>query len=81
RASSIGQGSARLKRDNLMKKVRNVALAVFAIWIGTGVIGAIIGGIGFWGVMMLAVATVVALGVFSKYPKVKVPKRADINKG
>lgn len=81
RASSIGQGSARLKRDNLMKKVRNIALAVFAIWIGTGVIGAIIGGIGFWGVMMLAVATVVALGVFSQYPKVKVPKRADINKG
>lgn len=81
RARSIGQGSARVKRDNLMKKVRNVALAVFAIWIGTGVIGAIIGGIGFWGVMMLAVATVVALGVFSQYPKVKVPKRADINKG
>lgn len=81
RGSSIGQGSARLKRDNLMKKVRNIALAVFAIWIGTGVIGAIIGGIGFWGVMMLAVATVVALGVFSQYPKVKVPKRADINKG
>lgn len=81
RASSIGQGSARLKRDNLMKKVRNIALAVFAIWIGTGVIGAIIGGIGFWGVMMLAVATVVALGVFSQYPKVTVPKRADINKG
>lgn len=81
RAGSIGQGSARLKRDNLMKKVRNVALAVVAIWVGTGVIGAIIGGIGFWGVMMLAVATVVALGVFSNYPKAKVPRRADINKG
>lgn len=81
RARSIGQGSARLKRDALMKKVRNIALAIFAIWVATGVIGAILGGIGFWGVMALAVATVVALGVFANYPKVKVPKRADINKG
>lgn len=81
RARSIGKGSAKLKRDNLMKKVRNIALAVFAIWVGAGVAGAILNGIGFWGVMMLAVATVVALGVFSKYPKVKVPRRADINKG
>ena len=81
RARSIGQGSARLKRDNLMKKVRNIALAVFAIWVAAGVAGAILNGIGFWGVMMLAVGTVVALGVFSQYPKVKVPKRADINKG
>ncbi len=81
RARSIGQGSAKLKRDNFLKKIRNIALAVFAIWVGAGVAGAFLNGIGFWGVMMVVVATAIATGVFSSFPKVKVPKRADINKG
>jgi hypothetical protein len=81
RARSIGQGSAKLKRDNFVKKIRNIALAVFAIWVGAGVAGAFLNGIGFWGVMMVVVATAVATGIFSSFPKVKVPKRADINKG
>lgn len=81
RARSIGQGSAKLKRDNMVNKVRNIALAVFAIWVGAGIAGAIFDGIGFWGVMMLVVATAVVTGIFSSFPKVKVPKRADINKG
>lgn len=81
RARSIGQGSAKLKRDNLLKKIRNIALAVFAIWVGAGVAGAFLGGIGFWGVMILVVATAIATAVFSQFPKVKVPRRAEINKG
>jgi len=32
-APSIGQGSAKAKRDHLLKKVRNVVIAVFAIWL------------------------------------------------
>jgi len=52
RAPSIGQGSAKAKRDHLLKKVRNVVIAVFAIWLASGVAGAIFSGIGFWGVMV-----------------------------
>jgi hypothetical protein len=81
RARSIGQGSAKLKRDSLLKKFRNVALAVFAIWVGAGVFSAVVGPLLFWGFMATVVATVVAVGVLGVFPKVKVPKRADINKG
>ncbi|MFT6473729.1 hypothetical protein [Qipengyuania profunda] len=81
RAPSIGQGSAKAKRDHLMKKVRNLVIAVAVIWLGAGVAGAIFSGIGFWGVMAVVVATAIATAIFSSYPKIKTPKRADINKG
>ena len=81
RAPSIGEGSAKVKRDHLMKKIRNLVIAVFTIWVGAGIAGAIFSGIGFWGVMAVIVATAVATALFSSYPKMKTPKRADINKG
>ncbi len=81
RAPSIGQGSAKVKRDHLMKKVRNIAIALFGLWVGMGVLGVIVDGIGFLGVMALIIASVVAVGVLGNYPKMKTPRRADINKG
>ncbi|MEZ5681616.1 MAG: hypothetical protein R3E14_10010 [Erythrobacter sp.] len=81
RSLSIGEGSAKVKRDHLMKKVRNIVIALFAIWVGMGALGVILNGIGFVGVMTLAIASIMAIGVFGKYPKLKTPKRADINKG
>lgn len=81
RAPSIGQGSANVKRDHLMKKVRNLVIAVATIWVGAGIAGAIFSGIGFWGVMAVVVATAIATAIFSSYPKINTPKRADINKG
>lgn len=80
-ASSIGKGSADLKLKNLLRKVRNIVLAIFAIWLGAGIAGAFIGGIGFWGVMAVVVATAIAVAVFSSFPNVKVPKRAELTKG
>lgn len=81
RSLSIGEGSARVRRQNLKKRIRNVVLAVFAIWVASGIAGAMFSGIGFWGLMALFVATAVAVGVFSSFPKVKAPKLPDINKG
>ncbi|WP_226700119.1 hypothetical protein [Qipengyuania gaetbuli] len=81
RSVSIGEGSARAKRKHLMSKVRNVVIALFALWVGMGVLGLIVDGIGFAGIMALIVASVVAVGIFGNYPKMKVPKRAEINKG
>ncbi|GAB5352330.1 hypothetical protein [Qipengyuania sp. 483] len=81
RAPSLGQGSAKAKRKHLMRKLRNLLLAVFAIWVAGGIAGAILGGIGFWGVMAVVLATVIAIGIFSSFPKLKTPKRVDINKG
>lgn len=81
RAPSIGAGSAKAKREHLKAKIRNVAVALFAIWVGMGVLGLVLDGIGFVGVMALAVASIVAIGVLGKYPRIKTPRRADINKG
>lgn len=81
RMPSIDEGSAQLKQKHWVKKIRNIALALFAIWVATGVIGLILDGIGFVGVMALILASVVAIGVLGKYPRMKTPKRADINRG
>ena len=81
RAPSLGQGSAKAKRKHLMRKLRNLLLAVFAIWVAGGIAGAILGGIGFWGVMAVVFATAIAIGIFSSFPKLKTPQRVDINKG
>jgi hypothetical protein len=81
RGASIGKASAELKMKSLLTKVRNVALAIFSIWLGAGIAGAFLNGIGFWGVMAVVVATAVAVAVFSSFPKVKVPKRAELKQG
>lgn len=78
RTASVGRGSAKLKMRHLMKKVRNIAIAVGGIWIAASIVGAIIGGIGFTGVMAVGIATAVALAVFANYPKMKIPQRADL---
>ncbi|GAA0756614.1 hypothetical protein FHS52_000273 [Erythromicrobium ramosum] len=81
RGASIGKASAELKMKSLLTKVRNVALAIFSIWLGAGIAGAFLNGIGFWGVMAVVIATAVAVAVFSSFPKVKVPKRAELKQG
>ena len=81
RSASIGQGSARLKLAHWRKKLIRVALAIFGIFIAAGVAGTLLNGIGFTGVMLTVLAIVVALFVFGNWPKMKPPRRADINKG
>ncbi|MBI1402391.1 MAG: hypothetical protein GC147_04175 [Porphyrobacter sp.] len=81
RGASIGKGSAELKMKALLKKVRNIALAVVAIWVGAGIFSAVIGPLLFWGFMATLVATVVAVGVLGVFPRVKVPKRAELKQG
>ena len=79
RVASIGKTSAGLKTKHLLKKLRNVVLAVFGIMVAAGIAGTILNGIGFTGVMLTLLAAIVAVFVFSNYPKMKVPKRADIS--
>ena len=81
RGASIGKASAELKTKALLKKVRNIALAVFAIWVGAGIFSAVVGPLLFWGLMATLVATVVAVGVFAMTGKVKVPQRAELKQG
>jgi len=80
-AKSIGKGSAQAKMKHLVRRGAWLAVALVAIFIATGVLGAIIGGIGFWGVMALALAVIIAVGVFALAPTPKPPKRSELKQG
>lgn len=80
-AKSIGRGSAEAKRKLWALRLRNLAIAIATIWIGAGIAGAILDGIGFWGVMAVILASCIAVGVFASFPKVKTPKRSDLGQG
>ena len=79
RGGSVGKGSFKLKSQHWLKKARNIAIGVAALWVGAAIVGKIIGGIGVFGVMAMGVATLATLFLLGKYPKMKVPKRADLN--
>ncbi len=79
RGNSVGMASARLKKQHLVKKVVRLFVAVVAILVAAGVAGAILNGIGFYGVMLTVLAMVVAAFVLARYPRLKTPKRADLN--
>ena len=81
REVSIGRGSAAIKQKLWIKRIRNIVIALFGIWVATGVAGLILNGIGFAGVMALIVASVIAVAVLGNYPKLKTPRRENLNKG
>lgn len=81
RAPSIGAGSAKIKRDLWTRRIRNVLIALFGIWVAAGVVGMVIDGIGFAGVMAVLVASVIVIAVLGNYPKLRTPKRESLNKG
>ena len=80
RAGSIGAGSAKLKSKHLTKKLVQLAIGLVGIFVAMGIAGAVLGGIGFWGVMIAFLMMALLFGGVMMQ-KVKVPKRADINKG
>jgi hypothetical protein len=79
RRGSIGRGSAGIKAKHFGRKLRNVLLAVGAIWLGLTVAGIVIDGIGITGIILGALATFIAVGIFGRYPKMKLPSRADLS--
>lgn len=81
RAPSIGRGSAEMKAKHLANKIARVVATVAAIVVAAGVIGLVIGGLGFVGVMATLCAIVAAVVVFSSFPKIRVPKVGDLNTG
>lgn len=78
---SIGKGSASAKRKNWLNRAKYFAGAVLAIFVTMAVAGVVLNGIGFAGVMMTVLAVMAAAFVFSNFPKVKVPKRAELKQG
>ncbi|WP_298307904.1 hypothetical protein [uncultured Erythrobacter sp.] len=80
-AKSIGQGSANVKLKTWLKRAGYFGAALLAIMASASVIGAIIGGIGFWGIIMTLFAVGIAAGIFMRYPTVNIPKRHELKQG
>ena len=77
---SIGEGSAAIKSKRLMRKLVQIAIGVVAIFVAAGVAGAVLNGIGFWGVI-LTVLALAALVLVVGTRKTAPPKRAELTKG
>ncbi|MHA7821037.1 MAG: hypothetical protein ACX930_15430 [Erythrobacter sp.] len=74
-------GSGAARRKNWLKRAKYFAGAVLTILVTASIAGVVLNGIGFTGVMMVALAVMAAAFVFGKFPKVKVPKRPELGKG
>jgi hypothetical protein len=70
---SIGMRSRALKRGHVFAKLGRVALAVCALLVGMGIFGAILDGIGFWGIMISGVIGAAAVALLLKYPSMPRP--------
>ena len=81
RQPPIGRGSAELRSQNLKQRIKLIAGSMAAIIVAAMVTGTIINGIGFSGIMIAFLAIVACTIVFANFPKVRVPKRADLNTG
>jgi hypothetical protein len=81
RGPSIGKGSAELKRTNLKTRIKLIGGSLLAIVFASMVAGIALDGIGFTGIMVAFLAVVAATFLFSNFPKVKVPRRSDLNTG
>ncbi len=80
RRASIGRGSAEMKREHLVKKLRNIAIAAAAIFAFAVAAGIIVDGIGFTGVVTVFFALLAAGFVLGRYPRMKVPRREDLTR-
>ena len=81
RLAPIGEGSRKMRRDFTVKKLRNIALAAAGIFAFATIAGIVIDGIGFTGIVVTVMALLGAGFIFGKFPRLKVPQRADLNKG
>lgn len=81
RQAPIGRGSAELRQRNLMTRIKLIGGSLLAIVAAAMVTGIVINGIGFTGIMVAFLAVVACTFLFSNFPKVKVPRRADLNTG
>lgn len=78
---SIGSKSHALKREHFWKKLGRMVIAIGAVIVAAGIVGAIIDGIGFYGVMITALVIAAAVFVFSRYPQMELPTPEKLRNG
>ena len=70
---SIGERSRGLKKGHFWKKVGRAAAVTVGVLVGASIIGGILNGIGFWGVMISAGLIGGGIWASMKFPKMKTP--------
>jgi hypothetical protein len=78
---SIGKGSAQAKMQHLIRRGAYLGAALVAIFVATGIIGSIIGGIGQMGLMAMGLVVLAAIAVFVLAPTPKPPRREELKLG
>jgi hypothetical protein len=81
RQRPIGRGSAEVRQKNLMTRIKLIGGSLLAIVFASMLFGLALDGIGFTGLMIAFCAIVACTFLFSNFPKVRVPKRSDLNTG
>ncbi len=69
----IGMKSRALRRAHFFGKLARTGIVVGGLLIAAGVVGAIIDGIGFWGVMITGVLGAAAVYALMRYPEMPMP--------
>ena len=72
-AESIGERSKGLKKGHFYKKLGRAALWTVGVLVGASIVGGILSGIGFWGVMISAGLIGGGIWASMKFPKMKIP--------
>jgi len=80
-AKSIGKGSAQAKAKALMRRVAMMLGAILTILLGGAIWGLVVSPLGFAGVMAIVMLSIAAAVIFSTFPRVKTPKRAELKQG
>lgn len=81
RLQPIGRRSAERRKLHAMRKAVRIALAVAVIAIVTIGVGLVLDGIGITGLFFAVLAAVLAVAVFSLWPRLGVPEIGKINRG
>jgi hypothetical protein len=77
---SIGNRSHKLKQGHFFKKLGRAALWTAGVLVGASIVGGILSGIGFWGVMISAGLIAGGIWASMKFPKMKMPTPETIMK-
>lgn len=81
RVQPIGQASARMRARHRTRKLGRIAVAVLAILFAAVAAGLVLGGIGFEGLFVTALALAAAVFVLARYPRLGTPDLAELNRG
>ena len=81
RLRAIGRRSVEMRLRHWAKKLVRMGLGAMAVLVGAVIIGTMMGGIGFGGILLTFLALVAVVAGFAWFPRFKVPDRATLNRG